>query len=144
MQGQVYTGARATCSINGELVGAAFVTDYSIETKVTEIETIDSSFPAEIAPDRIRVAMNLRVYRTPDNDPVLTGIAPGGAAIGETEQINFLTSDYILIEIKDRLDQTILHIPKAMITRRSASINMGDLMTENWSIVGIGYLGPTS
>jgi hypothetical protein len=141
---QVYSGARCVVSINGTPIAAGFVADYTIETRATEIETVDSVIPGELAPERIRVAMNLRVYRTPDNDPILSGYAPGSASLGQTEQKAFSQSKYLYIEIKDTNDRTVMHIPKAWLVRRSGQLQMGDLMTESWSIIGMQYLGPTT
>jgi len=140
---QVYSGARCVVSINGQPVAAGFVADYTIETRASEIDAIDMVFPAEIAPERIRVAMNLRVYRTPDNDPVIADVAPGSANLGAAEQKAFTQAKYLYVEIKDLNDRTVFHIPKAWLVRRSGALNMGDLMTEAWGIIGIGYLGPT-
>lgn len=142
MQPQLYSGARTTVQINGETVAAGFVSSWDISTSASELDTVDTVFPVELVPDRIRVAMQIRVYRTPDNDPVVLGIAPGGSMIGQAEQAAFTQSRYIQILVKDNLDQTILHIPKAWITRRSVTVSTGDFMTENWSITGIGYYGP--
>lgn len=140
----ILSGARCKVSINGTTIAAGFVSDWTIETRATEIETIDQVTPAEIAPERVRVAMNLRMYRTPDNDPVLNGYAPGSATIGIGEQKAFTQTPYLYVEVKDNFDKTIFHIPKAWIVRRSSSLQMGDFLTESWSIIGIGYLGPTS
>lgn len=142
MQSQLLNGAKCTISMNGAQVAAAFVADYSLETMAQEIETIDSVFPAEIAPTRIRVSMNLRVYRSPDNDPIQDGYISSASALGQTEQTAFLSGKYLYIEIKDNLDNTILVIPKAWIVRRTGSMSAGDFLTENWSIIGRGYYGP--
>lgn len=145
MQPQVFNGSRATLSINGDVVAAAFVSDYTIETRAQEIETIDDVFPAELAPERIRVNMSLKVYRTPDNDPIQERYAPGAAKLGTAEQTAFLSKAYIYVEIKDRITgQTIFHIPKAWLVRRSGSVQVHDFLTETWSIIGLGYFGPTS
>ena len=141
MQPQVLTGAKLTVSINGNVVGAGYVLSYELDTSGTEITTIDNVFAAEIAPSRIRVSMGLRVYRLRDNDPVVTGIAPGSASLGQAEQTAFTESPYISIEVKDFTDATILHIPKAWLHKRSASAAAGDFLTENWAISGIGFFG---
>ena len=127
---------------DGILIAAAFVADYSIETSGMEIETIDWVFPHEIAPNRIRVAFNLRVYRSPDNDPVVDGYAPGSSKIGLAEQFGFTESKYVTVEIKDNLDQTILYMPQCWITSRRGSMSAGDFIVENWSLISIGYMGP--
>lgn len=145
MQPQIYNGARCTVSISEREVAAAFVADWSIDTGATEIETIDMVHPAEIAPDRIRVAISLRVYRTPDNDPILGLQAPGRAELGLSEaQKGFLGAKYISLRIKDRNDQTIFYVPRAWLVRRTASMSAGDFLVENWNLKGIGYIGPNT
>lgn len=144
MTPSVYSGARVTLSIGGTPVSAGFVMDWSLSTEATPLETIDNVFAVELMPTRISVSMNIRVYRHPDNDPVMDGIAPGSASLGSAEQRAFLQTPYIYIEIKDDLDNTILVIPKAMIVRRSASVSSGDFMTENWSIRGLSFFGPNT
>jgi len=144
MISQVYSGAKATISINGSIVAAAFVADYSIDTRASEIETIDSVFPLELAPERIRVSLNLRVYRSPDNDPVKDKIAPGRADMGQSAQFGFTQANYLSIEIKDNNDQTIVYMPKAWLVRRSGGMSSGDFLVETWQIISLGYMGPTS
>jgi hypothetical protein len=128
--------------MGGKPVAAAFVADYTLETRASEIETIDNVFPAEIAPERVRVNMNLRVYRTPDNDPVLEKQAPGSNLSGQIEQLAFSQSKYVFVEIKDNLGNNVMVIPKAMVIRRSGVMSAGEFLTESWQIVGIGFLGP--
>ena len=142
MQPQLLTGSKITVSINGNVIGAGFVLSYELDTMGNEISTIDNVFPAEIAPGRIRVSMGMKVYRTKDNDPVQAGIAHGSASLGQAEQKAFTESPYISIEVKDNFDATILHIPKAWLHKRSASVAVGDFLTENWTISGIGFHGP--
>jgi hypothetical protein len=140
----VYSGARCVVSINGTKIAAGFVADYVIETRASEIDTIDFVSPVEIAPDKIKVSMNLRIYRTADNDAVQDGYAPGSGSQGQSEQKAFSQAKYLYIEIKDNNDQTILHIPKAWLVRRSGQLSMGDLLVESWSIIGMQYMGPTN
>ena len=148
MQPQVYAGWRVILKINDQLVAAGFVMDYSIDTVEATIQGIDSVFPDEFAPQSIMVNMNLRVYRTPNNDPVALGIAPGGDSSGADRkglggQKDFTESPYITIEVRDRItDKTIIYLPKAWLTKRSGSAEAETLMTETWSIKSIGYFGP--
>lgn len=143
MISQVYSGAKATVLINNEIVAAAFVADYNIETKASEIEALDYIYPFEIAPERIRVNLNLKVYRTPDNDPVLTKMSPGIPDLGIATQAPFMESGYISIEIKDDNDKTILYLPQCWIVRRSGAMSAGEFLIENWSVLSIGYMGPS-
>lgn len=86
--------------------------------------------------------MNLRVFRTQDNDPIQNGQAPGMPALGQAAQSAFLSAKYITIRVKDDYDQTVLTIPKAWIVRRTGAMSAGEFLTENWSILGMGYYGP--
>lgn len=139
---QLYNGAKATVMINNVIVAAAFVADYVIETRASELETIDSVTPIELMPERIRVSLSLRVYRSPDNDPVRDKIAPGRADLGAQAQYGFTQANYITVEIKDNYDQTILYIPKCWVVSRSGNMSAGDFIVETWSILGMGYFGP--
>lgn len=144
MQPQVLSGWRAILKINNEPFAAAFVMDYSIDTGVTAIQGVDNVYTDELAPERVDVMMNLKVYRTPENDPVALGISPGGDSIGDIEPQAALTSSpYISIEIRDKItDKTVLFLPKAWVTRRSGSVEAENLLVETWSIKSIGYIGP--
>jgi hypothetical protein len=141
MQPQVLSGQRTILKINNEIVGAGFVLDYSIETQDTVIQGIDNVLADEIAPNSINVSMSIRVYRTPDNDPVATLIAPLGDSANVQDA--FPKSPYITIEVRDKTtDKTILFLPKAFVTRRSGSVEAEGLLTETWSIKSIGFQGP--
>lgn len=142
MQPFLLNGAKCTISADGVPIAAAFVADYRLDTQAQELDVIDWVFPIELMPSRISASMNLRVYRTSDNDAVITNIAPGSASIGQTEQSAFLATRYIKIEIKDNYDNTILVLPKAMVVSRSGSMSAGEFLIENWSIKGIGFYGP--
>jgi hypothetical protein len=141
MQPQVFSGARTILKINDEAFAAGFVVDYSIDTEAQIIQGIDSVFPDEIAPQTINVTMNIRVYRTPNNDPVALGIAPKSEKIGVQE--DFLKSPYIQVELRDKLtEKTIFYLQRGWLVRRSGSMESIGLLTENWTIRGIGFIGP--
>ena len=142
----VYAGWRAIIKFNNDIFAAGFVLDYTIDTTQTEINGLDSVFPDELAPERVGVMMSLRVYRTPDNDPVALGIAPGGDSVkggAVRAQTNFVGSKYIQVEIRDKVtDKTVLMLPKAQVFKRTGQGEAEQLITENWSIKSIGYFGP--
>ena len=140
MQPQVLSGARTILKINDEVFAAGFVLDYSIDTDAQVIQGIDNVFPDEIAPQTIGVTMNLRVYRTPSNDPVTLGIAPQSETIGVQQK--YLTSPYIQIEIRDKqTEKVIFYIQRGWLTRRSGSMEAIGVLTENWTVRGIGFIG---
>ena len=142
MQPQLYVGAKCTITINEDVIAAGFVAGYQVATSATEIETIDNVFPSEIAPNRIRVTMDIKVYRHPDNDPVSKGYAAGYPSVGSKHQSEYLSAKYLTVTIKDNLDNNILHLPKAWLVSRSGSMAAQDFVTETWNITGMGYLGP--
>lgn len=145
MQPLTITGARTIIKFNNELFAAGFVLDYSVETSASVIQSIDSVLPQEIAPEHIFVSMSLKVYRTPENDPVTLGIAPGGDMSGPDYQRAFASSQYITVEIRDRVtDKTVLFLPKAFVTKRSGSSESEGILSETWSIKSIGFIGPGS
>lgn len=141
MQPQVLAGYRTILKVNGSVVGAGFVLDYTVETSEVTISGLDSVTPSELAPDKIQVMMNIRVYRTPENDPVSGLVAPLGD--GPNQLDAFTKSPYITVEIRDRVtDKTVIFLPRAFLYRRSGTVDAENLLTETWSIKSIGFLGP--
>lgn len=142
MQPKVLSGQRVQVSVNGQSYAFGTVIDYSIDTQVSEFSGIDSVMPTELSPDRLKVGMSLRIFRTIDNDPSAEGILFQKGLSREDQQQNFALKGYITIEIRDRqTDQTIMFIPRALVSSRSASVDAEGLMTENWNIIGIGFRG---
>jgi hypothetical protein len=136
---QVVSGARTLITFNGRAVGAGFAISYQLGSEATEIRTVDSTIPAELAPSRISARLSIQVFRTPDNDPVLLGIAPTGDGVGYHKQ------KYISVEMRDKdTDQTVLYLPKCLIVSRSGSVSAEDLLVETWSLVSLGWKGPTA
>jgi hypothetical protein len=145
MQPLVLSGARTIFSVNGSQIAAGFVMDYRIDTSIDAITSVDNILEEELAPSRITVFMNVKVYRTPDNDPVTLGIAPqGGDQSNPSLQANpFSMSPYIVIEVRDRItDKTVLYLPRARLLSRSGTVQAEDLHVETWSLRSIGYMGP--
>jgi hypothetical protein len=143
MQPQVFAGYRTVLKINNDIVGAGFVIDYTIDTSEVTISGVDNVVPSELAPDKIQVTMNIRVYRTADNDPVSNLIAPLGDNAHQLDA--FTKSPYISVEIRDKTtDKTIVYLPRAFLFRRSGSVDAENLLVETWSIKSIGFYGPGS
>lgn len=141
MQPQVLAGYRTILKVNNSVIGAGFVLDYSIETSEVTISGLDNVVPSELAPDKIQVLMNIRVYRTPDNDPVSSLVAPLGD--GPNQLDAFTKSPYISVEIRDKVtDKTIIFMPRAFLFRRSGTVDAENLLIETWSIKSIGFYGP--
>jgi hypothetical protein len=141
MQPLVLAGYRTILKINNSVVGAGFVVDYNIETSEVTISGIDNVVPSELAPDKITVTMNIRVYRTANNDPVAGLIAPLGDNANQLDA--FTKSPYISVEIRDKVtDKTIIFLPRAWVFRRSGTVDAENLLIETWSIKSIGFYGP--
>jgi hypothetical protein len=141
MQPQIYAGWRVLVRFNDAIVAAGSVVDYTIDTLAQDINTIDLVVPFEMAPQRVQVDLTLRVFRTPDNDPVSLGIAPQGNA-GNLQDY-FTRSKYITVEVRDKVtDRTVIQLPKAWVMRRSGGGEAESLFTETWSVRSIGYRGP--
>lgn len=140
---QILAGYRTVLKINNNVVGAGFVIDYTIETSEVDIQGLDNVVPTELAPDRISVTMNIRVYRTPDNDPVNNLIAPLGDSANALDA--FTKSPYISVEIRDKqTDKTILFLPRAWLFRRQGGVDAENVLIETWSLKSIGFYGPGS
>lgn len=141
MQPQVLAGYRTILKVNNNIVGAGFVLDYSIDTSEVTISGLDNIVPSELAPDKIQVMMNIRVYRTAENDPVTGLIAPLGDNAHQLDA--FTKSPYISVEIRDKVsDKTIIFLPRAFLFRRSGTVDAENLLIETWSIKSIGFYGP--
>lgn len=139
---QVYAGWRVLVRFNDAIVAAGSVVDYTIDTMAQDINTIDLVVPYEMAPQRVRVDLTLRVFRTPDNDPVVLGIAPQGNA-GNLQDF-FTRSKYITVEVRDKVtDKVVIKLPKAWVVRRSGGGEAESLFMETWSVRSIGYQGPS-
>jgi hypothetical protein len=141
MQPQVLAGYRTILKANNTIIGAGFVLDYTLDTSEVTISGLDNVIPSELAPDKIVVMMNIRVYRTPDNDPVTGLIAPLGDTANPLD--SFTKTPYITIEVRDKVtDKTVLYLPRAFLFRRQGSVDAENLLVETWSIKSIGFYGP--
>lgn len=125
------SGARTILKINGKVVGFAFGINWRIQTAVTEINTIDDYFPAELAPQRIQVEGSLNALHIPGQS--------AGTELWQPDAINFLFQQYITIEVRDSAtDQLLFYTSKAMITSRSEDVRVDSLasVTLTWRAIG--------
>jgi hypothetical protein len=126
------SGARSILKINGKVVGFAFGISWRINTSVTEINTIDDYFPAELAPQRITVEGTLNALHIPGQS--------AGTELWQPDALNFLFQQYITIEVRDSsTDQLLFYTSKAMITSRSEDIRVDQLSNVNLSWRAIGF-----
>ncbi len=124
------SGARTILKINGKVVGFAFGIGWRINTAVTEIQTIDDVFPAELAPQRITVEGNMNALHIP-------GVS-AGTELWQPDALNFLFQQYITIEVRDSTDQLLFYTSKAMITSRAEDIRVDSLanVSLQWRAIG--------
>ena len=126
------SGARSILKINGKVVGFAFGISWRINTSVTDINTIDDYFPAELAPQRITVEGTLNALHIPGQS--------AGTELWQPDALNFLFQQYITIEVRDSsTDQLLFYTSKAMITSRSEDIRVDQLSSVNLSWRAIGF-----
>ena len=138
---QVISGARALVSLNGTPYAAGYVLDYSFDTSTYPIHSVDDPLPQELVPDKISVSMSVRIFRTPDNDPVQQKLALPADPAGITSvDLGYTQFRYITVELRDSVtDAVILYVPRAMVTRRSGSVASEGLLSETLSLTGIGF-----
>lgn len=126
------SGARCVLKINGKVCGFAFGVSWRINTSVTEINTIDDYFPAELVPQRIQVEGTLNALHIPGTS--------AGTELWQPDSLNFLFQQYITIEVRDSAtDQLLFYTSKAMITSRAEELRVDSLSNVNLSWRAIGF-----
>lgn len=126
------SGARCSLKVNGRLIGFAFSISWNIDTRVTEITTIDNYLPHELAPSRIEVSGSIANFRIPGSGP--------GVLNMQSTVLNFLQQPYIEIEVRDsQTDEIIFLTKKAMITNRSEAIKSNSLAEMTLQFRAIGF-----
>ena len=129
---KIHTGARAIIKINDQVVIFALACQYDIMTDHKVINTVDNPLPEEIVPTNIDVRATVSVLRVPRESAAVLAYQP--------TILNSLHQGYVSIEIRDRgTDDTILFIPKALMSRRTGAIAARRLAAETWVFRGIGY-----
>ena len=126
------SGARTVLKINGKPCGFAFGVSWRITTDVTEIQTIDDYFPAELAPRRVSVEGTISALHIPGQ-----GV---GTQLWQPDSLNFLFQQYISIEVRDQqTDQLLFYTGKAMITSRAEDLKVDSLANVQLSFKAIGF-----
>lgn len=125
------SGPRCTLKINGKLVGFAFAISWTINTMVTEINTIDDYLPAELAPQRITVEGSVSALHIP-------GVS-ANTENWQADVLSFLFQPYMSIEARDSgTNQLIFATDKAMIVSRAEELKVDQLssVTIRWRAIG--------
>lgn len=125
------SGARTILKINGKVVGFCFDISWRINTAITEINTIDDYFPAELAPQRVTVDGSMSALHIPGQS--------AGTELWQPDALNFLFQQYITIEVRDINDQLLFYTGKAMITSRAEDIRVDQLSNVNLQWRAIGF-----
>lgn len=126
------SGARCVLKINGKVAAFAFGISWRIQTSVTELNTIDDYFPAELIPQRIQVDGNINALHIPGQS--------AGTELWQPDALNFLFQQYISIEVRDSAtDQLLFYTNKAMITSRAEDIRVDQLANVNLAWRAIGF-----
>jgi hypothetical protein len=138
------SGARIVVKLNGAVQAAGFVLNMQISTAHEELDVVDSVVPAELAPNKVKVHGQLQIFRSPSNDPVGDGYAPGGANSSASMSV-FTNAAYSTMEIRDQVtDTVVMFLPRFVVTDRGMSVRAGDLLTEAISISAIGFTNQVS
>ena len=127
-----HSGARCVIKVNGKLLGFAFSVSWNIQTDNTEIRTIDSFLPVELAPRIVSVSGSLGTF-----------VIPGRSATSELLQsdvLSFLQNKYITIQVSDSAtDSVLFSTNKAVITGQQVSIQTEQLTVTQLSWKAIGW-----
>jgi hypothetical protein len=125
------SGARTRLLINGSTVAWAYGITWRINTQFTEIRTIDSYLPHELAPQMITVEGTLSGLHIPGDSP--------GTQLLRSDVASFLFQRYITIEVRDtQTDQILFFAPRVMIIddRREARTDSLNNVTLSWRAIG--------
>jgi hypothetical protein len=125
------SGARCTLKVNGQIVGFAFGISWTINTTVTEVNTIDDYLPYELAPQRVTVEGTISALHIPGTSP--------GTQNWQANVLSFLFQPYISIQAQDSATQQIIFATdKAVIITRSEELRVDQLsnVTLRWRAIG--------
>lgn len=126
------SGARCILKVNGRIAAFAFGVSWNITTAVTEIRTIDNFLPSELAPSLLSVEGTISGLHIPGDGP--------GVRLWQPDILNFLTQQYIVIEVRDiATNELLFYTGKAMITSRQEDIKVDALSNVSLAFKAIGY-----
>ena len=126
------TGSRCVIKANDQLLGFAFAVRYNISTSNTEIQTIDTWVPWELAPQTVNVSGTMSLFHVPGKSV--------DQQLLQANLFSFLMHKYITLEISDRTTgNVIFKTNKAVITGKSQTLIAGELSTVELSWKAIGW-----
>lgn len=133
---KIMTGARAVLKVDNKIVAFATNVGYRISIPHAPVNVIGRYSTARHEPLGIDVTVNCGVLRFTENGD--KGNAPDGLANIQPTVQDIINKDDIKIEILDRkTDQVVIVVNRARLTDRGGNMGARDLLTENWTFVGI-------
>ena len=133
---KIMTGARAVLKIKDSIIAFATNVGYRISIPHAPVNVLGRYSAARHEPIGYDVTVNCGVLRFADAGG--KGNSADGALQIAPKVQDIINFDDIKIEIIDRkTDQTILLVHRARCTDRGGNLGARDLLTENWTFVGI-------
>lgn len=132
------TGSRVLVYIDGNPYGRAISLQFTSETGVRDIETIDSQMPAELASTRCKIKGQVTYYRAPGD-----GDIQGMGIVAPFHQIS--RQKYFSIQLKDRLTgKTLFKADYCKVNSQSGSVSAKGIWAGSFSFTGITWGNETS
>ena len=132
---KIMTGARAKLSINGAAVAFATNVGYRIAIPHAPINVLGRYSAARHEPLGYDVTVTCGVMRFVDE---VGGNSPDVESLIQPTVQTIMDKEDMKIEILDRKNgKTILVVNRARLTDRGGNMGARDLLTENWTFVGI-------
>ncbi len=133
---KIQTSARAILKIDNKTLAFATNVGFRIAIPHAPINVLGRYSAARHEPLGYDVTVNCGILRFVDVGG--DGNAPDGAANVQPKVQDIINKDDIKIEILDRkTGETIITVNRARLTDRGGNVGARDLLTENWTFVGI-------
>jgi hypothetical protein len=133
---KILSGARAILKIDNKVLAFATNVGYRISIPHAPINVLGRYSAARHEPLGYDVTVNCGVLRFTEVGE--KGNAPDGSSQIMPKLQDIINKDDIKIEILDRkTDQTILVVDRCRCTDRGGNLSSRDLLTENWTFIGI-------
>lgn len=135
---QVFTGARARLTLNGQPIGHCSGVDVSEEVAMEGAEVIDRFEVYEFSPVAYRVSMSARFLRIPRKNLVSAGIFPDGADTPDALRRNILNQLEMEAQIEDPFTGQVMgQLKRVKASSRNMSIGPRAIVGENVQFTAI-------
>ena len=134
---KIQTGARAILKIDNKVVAFATGVGFRVAIPHAPVNVLGRYSTARYEPLGMDVTVNCSVLRFVDNGG--GGNAPDGAAANIQPLLqDIINKDDIKIEVMDRkTDEVLIVVNRARLTDRGGNLGARDMLTENWTFVGV-------